>query len=522
MAPSKLKAGFVVWPNLLTTLIMSIMASYLTGAWELSITHAAAIVNLYSGVVGIMPVGIICIVYMTGYMGSYWMILLSRFAFTAGLVLLAMSTPPVLAGATGTCSAYKAECIGQVQKVLFYTSLPLIAVGVSAYLGSALTFIDELLPQTNPEQLPPPESEQLPPPPEPEKLPPPAPAAEQLQPPASKKLPPEEVDQQITPESNGTSWAQFFKSEWFFGVISMIFFPGAALLAIGYINPWSIKFGIGAICTVVSTIIFLCGLCSFPRGRGAGQKPISLTKMFRKQDAKSILRLMPTCMTCILTGIVVSIGKTYFIEQATDMNPHVGRLLVPTIVLPICFQGYLKAYLANQIKWCAADPRFGIAMSKIIVTLCCITAAKVETRRLGVVRREGLIDDNTKTIPMTMFWLVPQFLLLGLAEELSEKSIVCFFTDRLEIKTPEEDKATKESKNMYMKIFAQAVSGVGILCGVLSVYAVGEVSARVGGSSWFQFTLNRSRLDNYYWTLAALTAINLVLDLLVRCVVFRD
>ncbi|BFG36358.1 hypothetical protein CerSpe_226320 [Prunus speciosa] len=480
MAPSKLKAGFVVWPNLLTTLIMSIMASYLTGAWELSITHAAAIVNLYSGVVGIMPVGIICIVYMTGYMGSYWMILLSRFAFTAGLVLLAMSTPPVLAGATGTCSAYKAECIGQVQKVLFYTSLPLIAVGVSAYLGSALTFIDELLPQTNPEQLPPPESEQLPPPPEPEKLPPPAPAAEQLQPPASKKLPPEEVDQQITPESNGTSWAQFFKSEWFFGVISMIFFPGAALLAIGYINPWSIKFGIGAICTVVSTIIFLCGLCSFPRGRGAGQKPISLTKMFRKQDAKSILRLMPTCMTCILTG-------------------------------------YLKAYLANQIKWCAADPRFGIAMSKIIVTLCCITAAKVETRRLGVVRREGLIDDNTKTIPMTMFWLVPQFLLLGLAEELSEKSIVCFFTDRLEIKTPEEDKATKESKNMYMKIFAQAVSGVGILCGVLSVYAVGEVSARVGGSSWFQFTLNRSRLDNYYWTLAALTAINLVLDLLWYC-----
>ncbi|CAL8165488.1 unnamed protein product [Prunus armeniaca] len=107
MAPSKLKAGFVVWPNLLTTLIMSIMASYLTGAWELSITHAAAIVNLYSGVVCIMPVGMICIVCMTGYTGSYWMILLPRFAFTAGLVLLAMSTPPVLAGATGTCSAYK-------------------------------------------------------------------------------------------------------------------------------------------------------------------------------------------------------------------------------------------------------------------------------------------------------------------------------------------------------------------------------------------------------------------------------
>ncbi|XP_021828945.1 uncharacterized protein LOC110769302 [Prunus avium] len=117
MAPSLLKASVVVVPNLLTTYIMSIMATYLTDVWELSITHAAAIVNLYSGMVGIIPVGLIFIVYMTGFTGSYWMILLSRFSFTAGLVLLTLSTPPVLSWATGTCSASEAECIGQVQKI---------------------------------------------------------------------------------------------------------------------------------------------------------------------------------------------------------------------------------------------------------------------------------------------------------------------------------------------------------------------------------------------------------------------
>lgn len=49
---------------------------------------------------------------------------------------------------------------------------------------------------------------------------------------------------------------------------------------------------------------------------------------------------------------------------------------------------------------------------------------------------------------------------------------------------------------------------------VLSVYLVGEISGRGGKSSWFQETLNKSRLDQYYWTLAALAAANLVLYVL--------
>ncbi|CAB4284681.1 unnamed protein product [Prunus armeniaca] len=439
MAPSLLKASVVVVPNLLTTYIMSIMATYLTDVWELSITHAAAIVNLYSGMVGIIPVGLICVVYMTGFTGSYWMILLSRFSFTAGLVLLTLSTPPVLSWATGTCSASEAECIGQVQKILFYTSLPLIAVGVSAHLASTLTFLDELLKQKKSEPLLPSSSE------------------------SDEQTPPTTTTTTTTPESNGTaggranSFLSYFTTEHFFGVILMVLFPAAALLAIGYISSWWIKFGIGAICTLVSTSIFLSGLSSYPRG--PRPQPIRLTKIFRVQDTKTILTLIATCTTCIITGVC---------------------------------------------QW-------------FFATLCCITAAKVETRRLGLVESEGFVDEPTSVISMTMFWLLPQFLLLGVAEDLSERSVIKIFTEKLEIKTPEEDvdaKAIREDKNMYMKMFAQAVSGVGIICGVLSVYVVGEISAKVGGTSWFQYTLNKSHLDNYYWALAALSAANLVVYVL--------
>ncbi|XP_021803272.1 protein NRT1/ PTR FAMILY 5.6-like [Prunus avium] len=473
------------------------MATYLTDVWELSITHAAAIVNLYSGMVGIIPVGLIFIVYMTGFTGSYWMILLSRFSFTAGLVLLTLSTPPVLSWATGTCSASEAECIGQVQKILFYTSLPLIAVGVSAHLASTLTFIDELLKQRKSEPLLPSSSE------------------------SDQQTPTTTTTTTTTPESNGTaggranSFLSYFTTEQFFGVILMVMFPAAALLAIGYISSWWIRFGIGAICTLVSTAIFLSGLSSYPRG--PRPQPIRLTKIFRVQDTKTILTLIATCTTCIITGVVISIGNTYFIEQATDLNHYVGSLWVPVIFFPVFFQELSKKLCAREIKWCAGFREFGIAVSMVFATLCCITAAKVETRRLGLVESEGFVDEPTSVISMTMFWLLPQFLLLGVAEDLSERSVIKIFTEKLEIKTPEEDvdaEAIREDKKMYMKMFAQAVSGVGIICGVLSVYVVGEVSAKVGGTSWFQYTLNKSHLDNYYWALAALTAANLVVYVL--------
>ena len=66
-----------------------------------------------------------------------------------------------------------------------------------------------------------------------------------------------------------------------------------------------------------------------------------------------------------------------------------------------------------------------------------------------------------------------------------------------------------------MKLFSHGVIGAGTVGSVLSVYVVGKVSERGGRPNWFQDTLNKSRLDNYYWTLTVLSAINLILYVLV-------
>lgn len=51
--------------------------------------------------------------------------------------------------------------------------------------------------------------------------------------------------------------------------------------------------------------------------------------------------------------------------------------------------------------------------------------------------------------------------------------------------------------------------GVGVMWSIISDN-VGSISKKISGINWFQSTLNKSRLDNYYWVLAAFYAINLV------------
>ncbi|KAL6146162.1 hypothetical protein ACLB2K_056845 [Fragaria x ananassa] len=434
-------------PDLLTTYVISIVATYLTGVWGLSIVSVAVIINLYSGIVSIMPLGLKFIV--DAFIGNYGNVLLSRYAFTAGFVLLTMSTPTLLSRATGTCSTDEPECIGQVQKLLFNVALPLIAVAVSCHKTSGLTYrLKSFLNEKSP--------------------------------------------------SKGAG----FYCEAVLGFVLMLFVPLVSLGAIGYTETWSVKFGIPAIFIVVSLILFLINSGSYQPQTRAEWSLLGAT-VFRKKDSRSILSLIPVSISFILLGVVSSLGNTFFIEQAVDMDHYVGSLWVPIIILPVFQHSYKKK---RAISF-GLNPNLGIAFSMVFAIVSCITAARMETRRLGVITSQ---DEHEETIPMTMFWLLPQFLLLGLSEAISDKSIADFFCNELVLE-PNDVEATRESNRKYMEFLAQALSGVGIIFGLLLVYIVRDVTAANGGTSWFGNTVNTSRLDKYYWTLAAFSAGNLVL-----------
>ncbi|XP_062017167.1 protein NRT1/ PTR FAMILY 5.5-like isoform X1 [Rosa rugosa] len=493
--------------HLLTGYAMGTMITYLTSVWKLNLTDAAAVVNVYAGAVAVMRLGMLFVV--DTVIGNYWLIILSGCAYTMGFFLLTMSTPPVLYRATGTCGAYEAECIGKVQKILFYTALTLIALGASGRF-MVRAFREEQL---------------------------------------------------IKPLLEGAKKMKFFALSVCPKKVRLLSFQIlVSTLVLGttaYLKPWSLRFGFPAIFTLLATITLLTSTIRPHKAQ---------RNLFTREEIRSILRMSPICIFLIPIGVVSSLGNTYFTEQASKMNHRVGSLKVSVLFLLVPRSLVRKWF--SQSKYCAnkiITPRIGISLSMALAILCCITAALVENRRLGVVKRHGLLNKPDETVPMTMLWLLPQFLLVGGVSGLSEKCIALFYTDvvlhwpktekdvdiqakdkpnskeqnikspmeqanetlkptekndedpnqaKQETKSTEKDgeghidpeRAKQKSKRQYIEFFVDALEGMGNIGSVVLVYVVGEIK-----HTWFQETVNRSHLDNYYWTLAALTAANLIL-----------
>lgn len=209
------------------------------------------------------------------------------------------------------------------------------------------------------------------------------------------------------------------------------------------------------------------------------------------------------------------------------MNRRLGKWNAPLLALqlPIIlfkhvhdfylwlfFKKKTKDWIRNKLK--IDLPIAGIGAAMLYSICCCVTAATMEMKRLKVVRSHGLVDktDYEQVVPMHAAWLLLQFFFLAGLDSFLRKSIEEFYTDqapqhlRDKLQGSNADGATKR----YLNTAVDFVCGLGFVLGVLSVYVVGKLSEIGGNPSWFQYTLNRSRLDRYYWVLAGLSGANLV------------
>lgn len=243
--------------------------------------------------------------------------------------------------------------------------------------------------------------------------------------------------------------------------------------------------------------------------RETANKGWRLCSISEVEDAKTVVRMFPMWTTFIVCGIVSSFGNTYFIEQASRMNRKVGNWKVPLQVL-LLLSNWAKKFLFTSRAKCLIKkygqhgPPMGIAVAMIFSILCCITAAKMELRRLKVIEKHVLTPD--KNIPMSVFLLLFQFILLAGLDTFFEMSVIEFYKDQ-----------SPKCMSKYLSCFARGVSGLGFMSSVLSVYVVGKLSEAGGDKSWFQSTLDKSRLDWYYWVLTGLSTVNLVVFMLVAC-----
>ncbi|XP_030926117.1 protein NRT1/ PTR FAMILY 5.4-like [Quercus lobata] len=117
---------------------------------------------------------------------------------------------------------------------------------------------------------------------------------------------------------------------------------------------------------------------------------------------------------------------------------------------------------------------------------------KVEAHRLYLIEEENIDPmDSNQTISMSVLWLIPQFILLGLMEGLATEGLQEFFYNHVAI-----------SMRSYGPSFSECVLGFGNFISMPFVLLC---------RSWFKDSINTSHLDKYYLTLAILSFVCLVM-----------
>lgn len=236
--------------------------------------------------------------------------------------------------------------------------------------------------------------------------------------------------------------------------------------------------------------------------------PWRLCTVTQVEELKSIIRVLPIWASGIVFATVYSQMSTMFVLQGNTMDQHMGpHFKIPSaslslfdtlsvlfwapvydqFIVPFArkFTGHERGFTQLQ--------RMGIGL--VISTLSMVVAGILEIIRLDYVRKNNYYD--LEYIPMSIFWQVPQYFLVGCAEVFTFIGQLEFFYDQ-----------APDAMRSLLSALSLTTVALGNYLSTLLVTVVTKVTTRHGRLGWIPDNLNRGHLDNFYWLLAILSVIN--------------
>ncbi|XP_059280909.1 protein NRT1/ PTR FAMILY 5.10-like [Lycium ferocissimum] len=229
------------------------------------------------------------------------------------------------------------------------------------------------------------------------------------------------------------------------------------------------------------------------------------------EEEKGLVRLVPVWGSCLIYAIVFAQAFTLFTKQGVTMD----RSITPSFKIPsAALQSFINLSVIIFIPIyeqilvpitrtltgtaCGITKLQRVGTGIFLSVLTMAIAALVEMKRLEIAREYGLVDVPNATVPMTIWWLVPQYLLFGITEVFTMVGLQEFFYDQV----PREFRSIGLS--LYLSIF-----GVGSF---LSSFLIFVIEKTTGGDrdGWISNNLNRGHLDYFYWLLSGLSALGFI------------
>ncbi|XP_058109268.1 protein NRT1/ PTR FAMILY 8.1-like [Magnolia sinica] len=241
--------------------------------------------------------------------------------------------------------------------------------------------------------------------------------------------------------------------------------------------------------------------------------PWRLCTVTQVEELKSIVRLLPIWATGIMFATVYSQMSTMFVLQGNTMDPHMGpKFKIPSASLsifdtiavifwvPIYDQIIVpmaRAYTGHHRGFTQLQ-RMGIGL--VISIFSMVAAGILELVRLSMVKRHNYYD--LEQLPISIFWQIPQYFIVGAAEVFTFIGQLEFFYDQ----------APDAMRSLCTALSLTTVA-LGNYLSTLLVTIVTHVTTKHGKLGWIPDNLNRGHLDYFYWLLAILSLLNFVVYL---------
>ena len=240
------------------------------------------------------------------------------------------------------------------------------------------------------------------------------------------------------------------------------------------------------------------------------RNPWRLCSVTQVEEVKLVLRLIPIWLSCLMFTVVQAQVHTYFTKQGSTLVRSIGpHFQIPpaslqglvgiAILFAVPFYDRVFVPLARKFTGHPAGitvlQRIGVGLALSILTM--VVSALVEAKRVGVARDHGLMDDPKAVLPMSIWWMLPQYMITGISDAFTIVGLQELFYDQM----PEIMRSLGAAA--YISIV-----GVGSFASNAILAIVEEITSRAGGK-WLGNNLNRAHLDYFYWVLAGLSALNL-------------
>ncbi|XP_031121612.1 protein NRT1/ PTR FAMILY 8.3-like [Ipomoea triloba] len=229
------------------------------------------------------------------------------------------------------------------------------------------------------------------------------------------------------------------------------------------------------------------------------------------EELKILIRMFPIWATGIVFSAVYAQMSTMFVEQGTMMDTSIGSFNIPaaslssfdviSVIVWVPIYDAILVPIARKLtgkeRGFSELQRMGIGL--FLSILCMSAAALVEIKRLQIARDLDLVD-KAVAVPISIFWQIPQYFLLGAAEIFTFIGQLEFFYDQ-----------SPDAMRSLCSALSLLTTALGNYLSSLILTLVTYFTTQGGNPGWIPDNLNCGHLDYFFWLLAFLSFLNMVI-----------